>query len=100
MSARKIIPIETSLRYLLEAPAFLVPDGPEGRLIVFSPQKKMPMWVHRSVYAYQEKLESMMREGLIEICPARQLHASSYRYLGKGRFECPICKRFTQWGIC
>jgi hypothetical protein len=101
MSAREIAPVEMALRYCQEAPAFLVPDGLEGRLIVFSPQKKMPMWVHRSIHAHQAAIERGIHDGLIELCPARQLHAPYYHYLGNGQYECTLCKQFAQkWGIC
>lgn len=72
----------------------------ERELDLWSPGRKLPITLRRSVTKYKQELLALLNQGDSRLCPSPNLHKPSWRHVGNGRFECEVCKRFVQVGIC
>jgi hypothetical protein len=67
-----------------------------GQLVIWGPNKDVPLSVTRAVRSYRQRLQEMIDASDIATCASPDLHRSTWRYAGAGAFRCAVCERLLQ----
>lgn len=72
----------------------------ERGLDLWSPGRKLPITLRRSVTKYKQELLQLLNAADSRVCASPDLHKPSWEHVEKGRFQCQICRRFVHLGLC
>lgn len=66
---------------------------------LWCPNTYVPMSVRHGIRTHRNELKQMVRDGDIRLCCARDLHRQSWRYCGRGRYECGLCLQLASKSV-
>lgn len=79
----------------IRARRLILLQGSRGRVLLWSPNTRVPLAVRQAIRRYNRELARMIARSEIYVCPNADLHRKSWDYELR-RYCCNVCARLVK----
>jgi hypothetical protein len=85
------------LLQLIQQRHIILRPGSRGRVAFWAPNVRVPRQARQAIKAHTSALRELLASNDVHVCPAQDLHRSSWKYAGQGCYICGECQRLQPY---